>query len=164
MVLYWGSFGVCSSDHHAMKSNSTNGLDKIDGVVQPEHCVSRHFKVGRHFYDAQFQKKYTFLKVEISKRVLHIDHVPSILSNATHRFVRTVRPHPVARPPVEVKDDDQAGDVEGDLDQLALLVVRIVGFHIVVVHEEADFAFLQRLRKFPLDHVGDRKDCDVLGV
>ena len=147
-----------------MKSNSTNGLDKIDGIVEPEHCVSRHFKVGRNFYDAQFQKKYTFLKVEISKCVLHIHQVSSILSNAAHRFVRTVCSHPVLRPPVQVKDDDEAGDVEGGLDQLALPVVRIVGFHIVVVHEEADFAFLQRLGKFPLHHVGDRKDGDVLGV
>ena len=152
-------------NHHAMKSNSTNGLKKIDGVVEPENRESRHFKVGTHFYDAQFKKKYTFLKVEIHKCLLHIDQVPSIISYATHLVVWAVHPHPSGSPPVEVEDDDQAGDVEGSLNQLAFLVVRIVRRCVhVVVHKEADFAFLQCLWKLPLDHVGDGKDGNVLGT
>ena len=124
--------------------------------------MSRHFKVGGRFYGAQFHKKDTFLKVEIPQCLLHIDQVPSILPYATHRLVWAIHPHPGGRPPVEVEDDDQAGDVEGGLDELALLVVWIVRRHIVV-HEEADFAFLQGLRKLPLHHVGDRQDGNILG-
>ena len=125
--------------------------------------MSRHFKVGTQFYDAQFHKEYTFLKVEVPQCLLHIDQVPSILSDTTHRLLWAVHPHPGGRPPVQVEDDDQAGDVKGGLNELAFLVVWIVGVHIVV-HEEADFAFLQSLRKLPLHHVGDRKDGNVLGV
>ena len=119
--------------------------------------------MGTHFNGAQFHEKYTFLKVEIPQCLLHIHQVPSILSYATHPLVWAVPPHPGGRPPVEVEDDDQAGDVEGGLDELALLVVWIVRVHIVV-HEEADFAFLQRLRKLPLHQVGAREDGNVLGI
>ena len=124
--------------------------------------MSRHFKVGGHFYGAQFHKKDTFLKVEIPQCLLHIDQVPSILPYATHRLVWAIHPHPGGRPPVEVEDDDQAGDVEGGLDQLALPVVWEVWIDIVE-HEKADFAFLKCLWKLPLDHVGDGENGNILG-
>ena len=118
-MLLGGSY--CSYNQR-VEPDSTNGLDQVQGIIKPEHVTGGHFKIGRHFDVAQLHQVQTLLKVEIPERFPHIDQVPSVFPNAAHSLVWTVPLDPVVGPPVQVEDDEEADQVEGDLDEPALPV------------------------------------------
>ena len=107
-------------------------------------------------------------------------------ASAAHSLVWAVPLDPVVGSPIQVEDDEEADQVEGDLDEPALPVndddcvddiddneedidhldalpvVRIVGV-LFIECQQTDLALLQRLGELALDDVGHGEDGHKLG-